>query len=250
MSQPGDAWYVESFGEDYLELYRHRNLEEGRRGVALATTALNLRSDSTILDLCCGAGRHLQAMWDRGLAPVGMDLSPTLLEAARRSATAAPLVRGDMRQLPFCDRTFDAVLSFFTSFGYFPTDEENLLVLREVIRILKSDGSLLLDYLNRNQVLEHGIYNSEETRSGLVIRQERRWDKESDILEKTITIHPEGRADRARMYREAVRLFSPEQILLLLRRAGFTFTSSCGSLNGDPHLPTSPRFIVSARKTR
>ncbi len=249
MSPSDDAWYVESFGEDYLELYRHRNLEEARKAVALAASVLNLRPDVSILDLCCGAGRHIQAMRNRGLAAIGMDLSPVLLGAARRCAGAVSLVRGDMRHLPFRDRSFDAVLSFFTSFGYFPTDEENLLVLREVGRILRSGGSFLLDYLNRNQVLENGIYDSEEIRNGLVIRQERRWDRERDILEKKITLYPEGRADRTRVYREAVRLFSPEQLLVLLRRAGFVFSSSLGSLEGDPYSPTSPRFIVSVRNT-
>ena len=94
MSPSDDAWYVESFGEDYLELYRHRNLEEARKAVALAASVLNLRPDVSILDLCCGAGRHIQAMRNRGLAAIGMDLSPVLLGAARRCAGAVSLVRG------------------------------------------------------------------------------------------------------------------------------------------------------------
>jgi SAM-dependent methyltransferase len=38
-------------------------------------------------------------------------------------------VRGDMRHLPFTDGSFDLVTSFFTSFGYFDSDDEDVKVL-------------------------------------------------------------------------------------------------------------------------
>ena len=41
-------------------------------------------------------------------------------------AQGLPRVAGDMRRLPFADDSFDWVLNFFTSFGYFETRAREL----------------------------------------------------------------------------------------------------------------------------
>ena len=61
---------------------------------------------------------------------------------------------GDMLSLPF-EREFDAVYSFFTSFGYFG-DDENEQVLAGIARALKPGGRFLLDILEGSPlVAEH-----------------------------------------------------------------------------------------------
>ena len=60
--------------------------------------------------------------------PVGIDLSRVLLEKA---AGPAPLVRADMRAVPIREEVFEAAFSFFTSFGYFESDEEDMVVLED-----------------------------------------------------------------------------------------------------------------------
>ena len=63
-----------------------------------------------------------------------------------------PLVRGDMRQLPFKSRVFSAVVNIFTSFGYLPSEDEDMKCLKEITRTLRQ-GRLLLDVANKNHLV-------------------------------------------------------------------------------------------------
>jgi len=241
-------WYEHSFGADYLDLYRHRNAAEAERAVELAVVQAALEPEHAVLDLCSGAGRHLGALTARGFAPVGLDLSAVLLAAAREAHAAVPLIRGDMRRLPFASSTFDAVLSFFTSFGYFSADDENRGVLREVSRVLRPGGRYVLDFLNRAHVLAHGIRDTRELRDGRVVEQTRRWNRDRDSIDKQITIFPESRPDVARVYHESVRLYSPEQVTSFMEQAGIRVDAVLGSFSGEAFVASSERLIVAGTR--
>ena len=79
----------------------------------------------------------------------GVDRSAPYLELARRDAAARGVdvtyVEGDLRALP-ADGPFDAVVCWFTSFGYFD-DETNASVLRGFHRVLAPGGVLVVDTL-------------------------------------------------------------------------------------------------------
>ena len=51
------TWWESWFGEEYLELYPHRDLASARREVAFALARLD-PEPMPLLDLCCGSGRH------------------------------------------------------------------------------------------------------------------------------------------------------------------------------------------------
>ena len=101
-----DDWFEDWFGEEYLALYEHRDHHEAREVVALIVERMGEQVDAPVLDLACGAGRHQRTLCDRGWWTVGLDLSPSLLRAARAEDRTAPLVRADMRELPFADASF------------------------------------------------------------------------------------------------------------------------------------------------
>ena len=75
-----------------------------------------------------------------------------------------PVVRADMRTLPFCDGTLAGLVNFFTSFGYFETEEENLQVVREMSRVLEPDAPFLFDYLNVHRELDRWCSGKRATR--------------------------------------------------------------------------------------
>jgi len=130
------AWYKDWFGEEYLELYAHRDAGEADRHVDFVVEHVG-GAPRAVLDLACGAGRHTAALRRRGLRTLGVDLSLVLLAHPPRVPAAA----GDMRCLPFADASFDWVLNFFTSFGYFERERENFRVLEENVRLLKFSRS-------------------------------------------------------------------------------------------------------------
>ena len=129
------TWWESWFGEEYLELYPHRDLASARREVAFALAHFD-PDPSPLLDLCCGSGRHSLRLAERGLVPVGLDYSAPLLELARARLHDLRLVRGDMRFLPFGDGSFRSIINFFTSFGYFVEETDNETVVAEIERVL------------------------------------------------------------------------------------------------------------------
>jgi len=239
-------WFRRWFGEEYLSLYPHRDEEEAVRAVDLLLECVPLSSSSHVLDLACGAGRHLRALTERGVHSVGLDLSLPLLLRYREDAATKPVVRGDMRSLPFAGGAFDAVTSFFTSFGYFHDDRDDRRVLEEIRRVLRPGGHILLDFLHADRVRESLSFRDEEQVGGRWVIQERRLLQGGQIVEKTIRIEDETPA-QPQVYTERVRLYSPEELEALLIEHGLEPEDRFGDYGGSPFDAASERVILLAR---
>jgi SAM-dependent methyltransferase len=76
---------------------------------------------STLLDVACGTGKHLEYLrhW---YAVEGLDLDPQLLDVARRRLPGVPLHQADMAGFDL-GRRFDVVVCLFSSIGYTKTVE-------------------------------------------------------------------------------------------------------------------------------
>src|ERR1041385_2696490 len=135
MTSPDDEWFETWFGEEYVALYPHRNVAEAERVVSLIASKLSGRNLGRGLELACGSGRHSRFLGARWWTS-GVDLSEVLLRIAQRDRTPAILVRADIRALPYRAAAFDLVVNLFTSFGYFETDTEHELALRDLARLL------------------------------------------------------------------------------------------------------------------
>ena len=90
---------------------------------ALATNplldAVRLHRGTRLLDVATGPGALAAEAANRGARPVGIDLSPQMIELARRLYPAIDFREADVEHLPFADGTFDAVVCSF-GLGHFP----------------------------------------------------------------------------------------------------------------------------------
>ncbi len=241
-------WYRRWFGEEYLELYPHRDRREARSAVNLLLATLDGETPGPILDLGCGAGRHLAAFRDHGVRVVGLDLSPVLLARARATASGVALARGDMRALPFRDGSFAAVASFFTSFGYFEAEDHDRHVLAEGRRVLRDEGHFMLDFLNAEAVTRTLVPRDERLVGQRRVIQERQLIREGRFVEKRIRIEPRSGGGRPREFVERVRLYTQTELETLLEASGFSVTSRMGDYEGRPAHSDAPRVILLARK--
>jgi len=239
------TWWESWFGEEYLDLYPHRDLAAARREAAFALAHLP-SPHGPVLDLCCGTGRHSIPLAEAGVPPVGLDYSAPLLDLARRRDRHTLLVRGDMRSLPFQDASFRTVLNFFTSFGYFRSEAENRAVVEEIERVLLPGGAFLCDTFGRDHVLARLVPEERCSRGGKEYRIRRSWDPATARLEKEIEVRRGGSSET---FRESVRAYSPDELVAMLERAGLCIASVWGDFDESPVGPDSPRLIVLARKS-
>jgi SAM-dependent methyltransferase len=235
-------WFEQWFGEEYHALYPHRDEEEARRAVALVKQAAPWPAGASVLDLACGAGRHAAELERLGARVVGFDLSPSMLRRAR-ARMHGPLVRGDMRSLPFRPGTFALAVNLFTSFGYFRDDAEHRLVVRQVCASLRPGGRFVLDYLNADHVRQTLRKGTEEVEAPTDVRVRRRFSEEGKYVVKEIELGAENRS-----FQERVRLFSPTELRGLLEEAGFRVDAVFGDYEGGPLDGRATRTILVATR--
>ncbi|MFD2670536.1 class I SAM-dependent methyltransferase [Marinicrinis sediminis] len=241
------AWYEESFGEDYLLVYKHRDVSGAYEEVKKMVNWLELPEGAAILDLCCGMGRHSLALNEFGYDVTGVDLSETLLREAKKAdgKQSVEWLQGDMRDVPL-DQKFDAVVNLFTSFGYFEQDQENARVLHEIERLLAPGGKFIIDFLNPQYVKDHLVPYSEKENEGIRIEENRRISSDGRFVQKTITVNPEH---HPRQYEERVRLYTQADFQALLENTSLQISHVYGGYNQESYDPArSPRMILVGAK--
>lgn len=244
-------WPVAFFDDDYLRIYRPM-LEPERTAfeVGFIEWALRLTPGAPVLDLACGIGRHAIGMAARGYRVTGVDFNRRYLAIAAGEARAAAVevrwTAADMRTLPF-HGVFDAVYSFFTSFGYY-SDPENERVLEGVARALAPGGRFLLDVTNRDWLLTHPqqrIWNQREDGSLLV--EEANLDLVSSrVTSRQILIEPEVGHRVTKQF--DMRAYTCAELTALLARQELEVTGVWGSAEREPYSTESRRLILVARR--
>ncbi len=257
---PGDAkagddnearpWYAESFGHEYLDRYPRRDRAEAAAAVGMLASRLPLE-ERVVLDLACGAGRHIAPLLAQGARRVvGLDLSEALLAVARHDlepelgAGRVELVPGDMREIPLAQDSVDVVTNFFTSFGYFDSEAQDRRVLAEVARVLRPGGHFMLDFFNAPKVIAELVAEETLVVDGKPHRVERWFDESRRRLEKRVY----DAASRVQL-RESVRAYEPDELHALTRDVGLSRVEQLGGYDGSVYDPaTSPRIIAIFRK--
>jgi SAM-dependent methyltransferase len=179
-----DDWYATAFDAASAEMaWTDRTGPEVDRVAKI----LQPQGGERVLDLACGSGRHSLELRRRGFSVVGADISPDLIEIARRDAGEAGLdvdfVLADLRDLDF-DSEFDLVLNLNDgAIGYLESDEENLRTFEVISRALKPGGRNLIQLPNVLYAKERLPQRSWIPASDMIELVEHRWDKKTRRME-------------------------------------------------------------------
>ncbi len=130
----------------YAELLREALAGEPfQRGIlALFAELVRAHGNGPVADIGCGPGRitaHLQGI---GIDAFGIDLSPAMIDVARRDHPGLRFEVGSMTDLPLADDSVAGLLAWF-SLIHVP-DDEAPTVLAEFFRVLRPGGALLLGF--------------------------------------------------------------------------------------------------------
>ncbi|MCX8064820.1 MAG: class I SAM-dependent methyltransferase [Candidatus Hydrogenedentes bacterium] len=243
-----NEWYKEAFSIWYKVVYSHRNVKEAQKQVKFLASLIPISLSTKILDLCCGYGRHIRFLSKLSNFVVGVDLSSELLTQARaQNENLAEFICADVRSLPFHENSFDIVLSLFTSFGYFYTDEENYNHLKNLASVLKCKGYFVLDYFNPNKVKLSKKHSSTKKVNDLIIREVKWLDDKNNRINKNVTIE-DIKGNILKSYIETVKIYEFSQIEEMLIKCGIIVQDVYGDYSGSEFTNKSPRLIIIARK--
>jgi SAM-dependent methyltransferase len=250
-SQSHEAWWSTFFRGPWEHLQLPGYPEERTRAeVEFMISALELQPGARVLDIPCGEGRHSIELAKRGFRVTGLDFNPNAIAAAMKRAAEAGVepffMTLDMRELDASEE-YDAVVCFFTSFGYF-SDDENLDFARRVARALRPEGRFLLDLHIAESV--YPIFREREwswvsKEPPMRVLEERRLDLDSGRMESTWTFIGEGETVSRWT---SLRLYSYRELQSLLKEAGFSRLQSFETGKMEPFRMGSSRLSVLAIK--
>lgn len=236
MALHDERWFETAFGRDYLALYAHRDKAEAS---AQADRLLEFGFAGELLDLGCGAGRHVEAFARRGVRVIGVDRSDELLAAAS-AELRHQLVRGDLRRLPFRDASFDGALSLFSSFGYFGPAGDRV-ALAEAARVLRPGGRLCLDLADPAAVRAGLVAESERRVGDLLLRESRELAEGGRLVIKRV--ESSGGSAGVRRWQERLWLYENEELGRLAEEVGFRVESRRDGFGGGADAALAARRV-------
>ena len=208
------------------------------REIDIFLNILKLSPEDRILDLCCGQGRHSLELARRNFQNVeGLDRSHYLIQKAKarakRDEVNIRFREGDARKIPYVPDIFDTVMILGNSFGYFETIQDDLRVLKEVFRILKPWGKLLIQVTDGDYLREHFKSRSWEwiDKKHFVCRERSLSLDEQRLISREVITHTEKGVMADQFYAE--RLYSKESLARLLETAGFSDITFHGQISPD-----------------
>lgn len=240
------AWYRDWFNSPYYHLlYRHRDTAEAEKLITKLVQHLHLQSGANVIDVACGRGRHAQQLFQLGLSVTGIDLSEESVAYAKQHfrGKGVNFVVHDMRE-PFPVKNFDAAFNLFTSFGYFDTDEQDQLALKQIGAAIRTGGYVVLDYLNFDPLLGQLPQAREQFVEEVTFRTKKYYNAPYLIKE----IHVDTPGEQLH-FAERVKQISLEQFSLYFSKAGIQLEEVYGNYELDPFDPVrSDRMLLIGRK--
>lgn len=233
-------------GADWEAIVDHRDTEKEAQFVE----DVILSREGFLLDLCCGTGRH-SIILSKDINVIGMDLSRNLLRIAKQRMKETnvmfPLVRAEMRQFPFKDNVFASIISMFTSFGYLPSEVEDLKSLKEINRTLKKNGVFLLDLANLQHIKTNFRERDWAEFESYYMLEERSLELKNPKLRSIWTLIRKGTCQTQSILHE-VRLYTLARLQRMFKQSRLAIRKLYGGYNKQRFSPEVSRMIVVAQK--
>ena len=256
-------WHRYFFDDNYISIMEPKNRSAAQEAKFIADAmGLTVEHQSDVLDCGAGYGRIAFELQRRVHCNIRA-LEPSL-EMRRKGEPQTPGVAGcnfdwedsiRMEEMDF-ERDFDAIISIFTSFGYFLDDATNLDVLCRFNRALKPEGELVLDidnwqYVASNAGTETSLFKTIEGRRVEIKRIDQVEDRAPRKRRLTQFVVVEDGSIRS-LPLVTVQLYTRNEIAQDLDTAGFEISEEFGDY--DVNVAFNPleseRYIVLAKKKK
>jgi SAM-dependent methyltransferase len=231
-----------------------RTLETINNTISFLTTQGYIKPGDNLLDLGCGPGLYAEQLAKAHVNVTGVDISETSIAYAKESAKKQGLDIDyhvlDFLNLSF-DNTFDVAMQIYGELNVFSPQERDQL-LHAIHQSLKTNGLFIFDVTTRHHRLK------QDTHSTWYMSENEFWSKEKALVLETHFDYPEAStwldqyivvSDHThKVFRNWFLDYSKEDIVNVLRAAGFEAIAVMGDLEGSPFNATSEWIGIIAQK--
>ena len=254
--------------DDYAPYYDWENRQTvGRRDIpfwsafALRASADHTQSRGPVLELGCGTGRVAIPVAQHGARVIGIDRSASMLDRARwrvrraKLQSRVKLIRGDIRHLPFPDKTFPLVMAPYGILQSLLEEALLMATLKDVRRVLSRGGLFGLELVAdlpawdeySNRVTLRGARGPHGKPIHLIetVKQDRR-NRMTRFEQEFV----EGRGKMAtrKKFKLAFRNLTVPQMVQRLEKAGLEVAALLGDYEGGPWDLRAEVWIILARR--
>ena len=226
----------------FLKLLNERwsRTEEVVNGMLKVLSGFGITSGN-LLDLCCGNGRISIYMAKKGFKAVGVDISRTFLEDARKKAEEHKVSRnvnfleGDVRNLKKVVRDvsqpFDVVVNAWTSIGYFSQDDD-ISMFKQAKELSRKDAVLIIAETMHSDFLAVKFTPTSYQEVGdIVLLESRKYDPTTSQLTAAWTFYNKRGENLEFIDRIELEnhVYSQSELSSVLRKAGWEPVAFYGS---------------------
>lgn len=158
-----DNWaktYDISVQEDISSLKMYKNYDEILQAV-FEKSVENIDKDSNsikVLDIGVGTGNLSQKYLNKGYNIIGIDQSRQMMNVAKQKYPNLKVRLGEFLKIPFSNSEFDIIVSTYAL--HHLNDDEKELAVKEMIRVLKDNGKIVIgDLMFENNVKKEKLLN-------------------------------------------------------------------------------------------
>ena len=252
MAEGWEGW------DEYAPFYDWENAQTvGRRDVAF-WKRLAMASPGPVMELGCGTGRVTFPLAAAGVSMVGIDRSAQMLARAEkrrrrlRRSSSIQLVRGDIRHLPFADRTFPLAIAPYGILQSLLRERELTATLDSVARVLSRGATFGLELVadlpawkeySKRVSLRGQRANGARVTLIESVRQDR--VRKLTLFDQEF-VERVGNTVRRRHFTLSFRTLTVRQMTRRLEKAGFEVAAVLGDYRGGPWDPRAEAWIILA----
>ncbi len=211
--------YYNALAKYYDSLYKLKYMREVEKKIIFK----EIKENYLVLDIGCGTGEQLKYIKNG----IGLDISIEMAKIAYKK-TNKPVVVGNVEHLPFKNKSFDAVISFFGALNHCNIRR----AFREIRRVLKDDGIFIFTVANVYDIkwILKNLKNPKKIKKSIIKRK-------GEIVKYIDN----------KKYKVKTKFYSLEEIKRLLNEENFKikYTFGLSNLPTDKFLYKSPFKYIS-----
>jgi ubiquinone/menaquinone biosynthesis C-methylase UbiE len=253
--------------DDYADYYDWENAQTvGRRDIAFwsafaqGAPARRAGGRAPILELGCGTGRVAIPVAKTGATVIGIDRSDSMLTRGRtrvrraRMGKRVKLIRGDIRHLPFPDKSFPLVMAPYGILQSLLDEKVLTATLKEVARVLAPNGTFGLELVADLPAWEE--YSKRTSMRGkrgpngkpIALIESVKQDRKNHITRfEQEFVEGRGKSATRTSFTLAFRTVSVPQMVQRLEKAGMEVSAVLGDYQGGPWDLRADVWIILAR---